>query len=381
MADISTPNLDYNDMLEAWDINDALMGGTLEMRRQGENYLPKWPNEDEDAYKKRLSVATLLPVYEESIKQNIGRIFAEPTVLSEETPAKIREYAENIDMEESRLDVWAQQFFSLAFQYGVAHALVDYPRTDMKEIRTKADENATGGRPYVTMLNPRQVIGWKSKVEKGKVVLTDLRIKEVIIIDGDDFGQKKVEQIRHIMPRRVEIYRRSEGTNGESVWTLHESWNNRTAINSMFTSLSGELNELAIYEAGYQLSLFDSMLPDFVADVHPLVGISPDALYAAAMARPFQGRLLSEWASDLEADRLRRITNTVRQGFLQGDTNEQIARKIRGHVSKGFQDGALQMSRANAASIAKTAVGHLAATARESFASANSRQYQYQTGP
>ena len=59
---------------------------------------------------------------------------------------------------------------------------------------------------------------------------------------------------------------------------------NRTAINSMFTSLSGELNELAIYEAGYQLSLFDSMLPDFVADVHPLVGISSDALYAAAMA-------------------------------------------------------------------------------------------------
>ncbi|MBB8413981.1 hypothetical protein HEO76_021690, partial [Escherichia coli] len=45
MADISTPNLDYNDMLEAWDINDALMGGTLEMRRQGENYLPKWPKE------------------------------------------------------------------------------------------------------------------------------------------------------------------------------------------------------------------------------------------------------------------------------------------------------------------------------------------------
>ncbi len=45
MADISTPNLDYNDMLEAWDINDALMGGTLEMRRQGENYLPKWGND------------------------------------------------------------------------------------------------------------------------------------------------------------------------------------------------------------------------------------------------------------------------------------------------------------------------------------------------
>ncbi|STP76951.1 Uncharacterised protein [Escherichia coli] len=40
MADISTPNLDYNDMLEAWDINDALMGGTLEMRRQGKIISP-----------------------------------------------------------------------------------------------------------------------------------------------------------------------------------------------------------------------------------------------------------------------------------------------------------------------------------------------------
>lgn len=42
---------------------------------------------------------------------------------------------------------------------------------------------------------------------------------------------------------------------------------NRAAINSMFTSLSGELNELAIYEAGYQLSLFDSLLPVSANDI------------------------------------------------------------------------------------------------------------------
>lgn len=224
MPDISTPNLDYNDMIEAWDINDALMGGTLEMRRQGEAYLPRWPREDKEDYKKRLSVATLLPAYEESIKQNTGRVFAEPTVLSEKTPEKIKDYAENIDMEGSRLDVWAQQFFSLAFQYGLAHALVDYPRTNAEEIRTKADEQAAGGRPYVTMLNPRQVIGWKSKVVSGKVVLTELRVKEVIVVDGDDFGQIKVEQIRYIMPRKVEIWRRNKGDGGESTWTLYDEW-------------------------------------------------------------------------------------------------------------------------------------------------------------
>ncbi|VTO23336.1 Uncharacterised protein [Klebsiella variicola] len=161
------------------------------------------PNEDPESYKERLAAATLLPAYEEAIKQNIGRVFAEPTVLSESAPESIRKLSTDIDMESNRLDVWAQQFFSIGFQYGLVHALVDYPRVDTQSVRTKADEIAAGSRPYVTMLNPRQVIGWKSKVEGGKVILTDLRIRESIIVDGDDYGQTKVEQIRHIMPARL----------------------------------------------------------------------------------------------------------------------------------------------------------------------------------
>ncbi|EPJ9743088.1 phage minor head protein [Klebsiella oxytoca] len=146
---------------------------------------------------------------------------------------------------------------------------------------------------------------------------------------------------------------------------------NRDAVQAMYAGLSTELQSLAEHEAGFQMSLFQFAIPDDVLSLHPLVGISPDAVYAAAMGRPFQGRLLSEWASNLEADRMTRISNTVRQGFLLGDTHEQIARKVRGHANRGYQDGALQMSRANAASITKTAVGHLAATARQSFAAAN----------
>lgn len=146
---------------------------------------------------------------------------------------------------------------------------------------------------------------------------------------------------------------------------------NRSAINTMLSSLEAELSELAQHEAGYQLSLFEHLIPEFVTELHPLVGMSTDAVYAAAMSEPFQGRLLSEWASNLETDRMTRIENTVRQGFLLGDTTEQIARKVRGHANRGYQDGALQMSRSNAASITKTAVGHLAATARNSFAGAN----------
>lgn len=224
MPDISTPNLDYGNMVQAWDINDALMGGTLYMRQLGEAYMPRWPKEDKEDYKKRLAVATLLPAYEETINQNVGRVFAEPIQLGENVPDQLREFAKNVDLEGSRLDVWAQAFFSLAMQYGLSHALVDYPRVDAEQVKTKADEKATGARPYVTMLNPRQVIGWKSKMTAGKVVLTELRIKEVVVEDGDDFGQTKVEQIRLLTLGQVQIYRKAPGENAQANWALHEEW-------------------------------------------------------------------------------------------------------------------------------------------------------------
>ncbi len=58
----------------------------------------------------------------------------------------------------------------------------------------------------------------------GKLVLTALRIKEVVVEDGDDFGQTKVEQIRYLTPGKVEIYRKSRGTEGAANWEIFDQW-------------------------------------------------------------------------------------------------------------------------------------------------------------
>lgn len=147
---------------------------------------------------------------------------------------------------------------------------------------------------------------------------------------------------------------------------------NHTAVQGAFGTLADELLAFASHEVGYQHDLFDELLPQAVLRHYPLAAITPDVAYAAAMSRPFQGRLLKEWAENLETDRLTRISNTVRSGYLAGDTTEQIARKVRGTATNNFQDGSLQMSRANATSITKTAVSHVAAVARDTFAEANS---------
>lgn len=147
---------------------------------------------------------------------------------------------------------------------------------------------------------------------------------------------------------------------------------NRGLIGAWYSSLTADLLAFSEYESGYQYSLFDALLPDAVKRKYPLFSITPQQVYAAATAEPFQGRLLKDWADNLEADRITRIANAVRNGFLLGDTNEQIVRSVRGTRARGYKDGALETSRRNASAIVRTAVSHTAAVARDEFAAQNS---------
>jgi hypothetical protein len=81
--------------------------------------------------------------------------------------------------------------------------------------------------------------------------------------------------------------------------------------------------------------------------------------------------LLKEWGQKLESDRLDKITNAVRSGFLQGETVEQIVKRRR-HAARNREDGVINASRRDLAVVARTAVNHMAATARQEFAQANS---------
>lgn len=147
---------------------------------------------------------------------------------------------------------------------------------------------------------------------------------------------------------------------------------NQQAYEPVNTALARELTRYVEYEAGYQLDLFSSIIPKQILQHVPLQSIAPEQVYAAAVAQPFQGRLLKEWGQKLEADRLDKITNAVRSGFLQGETVEQIVRRVAGTPQRNREDGVINTSRRDLAVVTRTAVNHMAATARQDFAQANS---------
>ena len=147
---------------------------------------------------------------------------------------------------------------------------------------------------------------------------------------------------------------------------------NADVYRQAFGLLETELVKLAEFEAGYQYDLFNGIIPEPVQIRFPLAPVAPQQAYAAAMARPFQGRLLREWAQAVETDRMTLVRNAVRQGFVEGKTAAQIVNEIRGTRANNYADGFLQRPRRELMTVVQTAVSHTAATARDQFQAANS---------
>jgi hypothetical protein len=142
---------------------------------------------------------------------------------------------------------------------------------------------------------------------------------------------------------------------------------NAQAYQAVATQLAVDLPGLATEESSYHLHLWQRVLP---AELN-VASVVPAQVYAAAMARPFQGRLLREWTQSIEAQRMARLRDAVRMGVVEGQTTAQIVQKVRGTRALKFTDGLLDIDRRHAESVVRTAINHVAAVARNEFHAAN----------
>ena len=142
---------------------------------------------------------------------------------------------------------------------------------------------------------------------------------------------------------------------------------NAVAYQKIRHELSAELAELVAYEQGYQHQLFQNTLPvTFEVAAVPVAHV-----VSSAMARPFQGWLLSEWMAGLEAEKSAKIRDAIRIGYVEGQTIPEMVTRLRGTKAKQYQDGILEITRRNAETIVRTAVSHTANHTRQKFYEAN----------
>lgn len=142
---------------------------------------------------------------------------------------------------------------------------------------------------------------------------------------------------------------------------------NRDAHVSLERDLTSELASVATYEAGFQRDLVLEALPVRWDMVTP----PAETLKAAVVARPFQGRLLSEWVSELSEGKSRRLRDAIRLGVVQGETVDQIVKRVRGTKALSYRDGVMEIGRRGAEAMVRTAVAHTTTVAREALYEAN----------
>lgn len=211
MSDVRTISDVVAHMGREWPMIRALLGGTSAMRAEGRKYLPQWPNEDRESYDARLAVATLYPAFSRTVEILAAKPFAKPLQLSESAPEKIREWMDNCDLQGRNLHTFASDVMVDCMAYGVSGVLVEYPTTS--NVRSLADERASGARPYLVRYAPGSVLGWR--MDGGR--LTQLRLLETITEDDGEYGEDVVEQVRVLRPGSWQVFR-----GGESGWGLYD---------------------------------------------------------------------------------------------------------------------------------------------------------------
>jgi SPP1 gp7 family putative phage head morphogenesis protein len=126
-------------------------------------------------------------------------------------------------------------------------------------------------------------------------------------------------------------------------------------------TLRTDLRALADYEAEFQSRLIQETLPIRFKVIPP----TREQLAAAVNSRPFQGALLKEWVRGLEDGAARRVRDSIRIGFVQGESIDDIVKRIRGTKAANFKDGAMEINRRSAEALVRTAVNHVASAARD----------------
>jgi len=148
-----------------------------------------------------------------------------------------------------------------------------------------------------------------------------------------------------------------------------------TAIYGRFWGeLSGRLIEIAQYEAEFEARSLNEVSGGAFEAVLP----APVQVAAAVMAAPLSvrgpdgGKLLESFVRDWTTAEAKRVSGAIRQGFYEGATTSKILQAVRGTKANGYRDGILAISNRNAEAVVRTAVQHVASTARQATWSANS---------
>ncbi len=166
-----------------WEKVDAVMDGLDGMKARGEEFLPKFRDEDTDDYKFRQTCAKFTNVYSDIVEGLASKPFEQAVQLTEDEtdqpaiPDQIKEFTWDVDGSGNNLTVFAAHTFLQGINNAIDWILIDHDKRD-PNIVSIADAKRAGLRPYWSHILARNVLSVKSRMEGGDEVFTYVKIFE-----------------------------------------------------------------------------------------------------------------------------------------------------------------------------------------------------------
>jgi hypothetical protein len=167
-------------------------------------YLPQEMKEPPKAYSDRIKRTRFDNRFEPAIKDYAGllSIFS----LNDDVAPSIEANQNDIDLQGN--DLWT--FFHEADQYclrdGWCGIMVEYPEFD-PSIESQADMlSRDDRRPYLVLIDRRDILNWRIEKIGGKPMLTRITIQERRLEPEGDFGEKEITYYRVLRPGEYSLY-------------------------------------------------------------------------------------------------------------------------------------------------------------------------------
>lgn len=207
--------------------------------------------------------------------------------------------------------------------------------------------------------------------------ITSLATRQQVMLERLKAGEVKklatfLKQAADVIRRRLSQGELTDMERGRAELQLQTIRTELTAIYGQAgqTMVDG-MKDYADFAGGYETRAIDAVL------IHGVDVATPAAnqIYAAAIARPMTSgktaTLLEPFISEWSSRSVTAIENTVRQGFFEGRTNQQIVKDIIGTKANGYQDGIIDVTRRSAETVVRTSIQHVAQVARNEVYAAN----------
>lgn len=189
------------------------------------------------------------------------------------------------------------------------------------------------------------------------------KISNLLFKTENDLESKILQKLKKFNPPITsEDYKRLQELKSVLAAIRADSWEKALEI------MNNDIVELVNHDQGILANEIESILPVQVSTILPGVNL----IKSLVKNRPFEGKLLKEWAESMATKDIERISNAIQVGMIQGETTPQIVKRVFGTEGLKFADGVTHLSRRDIDAVVKTAISFYTNEARREFYTLNS---------